>query len=50
MAEEREMKCLRCGHTYRGPYDRDTPIERTCPKCKSNSLRAPKPEKKAKSE
>jgi predicted nucleic acid-binding Zn-ribbon protein len=46
MAEERQMKCLRCGHEYKGPYDKDVPIERTCPNCRSNSVRALKPEKK----
>jgi len=44
--EERDMKCLRCGHTWRGPYwnkEADVPIERHCPKCHSNSVRALKP-------
>jgi predicted Zn-ribbon and HTH transcriptional regulator len=45
MAETRTMKCLRCGHEYPGPYDAKVPIERTCPKCRSNSVRALKPKK-----
>jgi hypothetical protein len=47
--EERTMKCLRCMHEWRGAYwnkDADVPIERHCPKCHSNSVRALKPEKK----
>jgi len=46
MAEERPMKCLRCGYEHVGPYDKNVPIERTCPKCRSNSVRALKPLKK----
>ncbi len=46
MAEERPMICLRCGHEHTGPYDKNDPIERTCPKCRSNSVRALKPPKK----
>ena len=45
MAEIRPMICLRCGHEHEGPYDAKVPIERTCPKCRSNSVRALKPEK-----
>ncbi len=33
-------KCLRCGHSYDDMYDQEQgPIELTCPKCKSNSVR-----------
>jgi hypothetical protein len=46
MPEERTLKCLRCNHEYKGLYDKVTPIERTCPKCRSNSVRALKPQKK----
>ncbi len=47
--EERTMKCLRCGHEYQAPFrnmETNVPIERHCPKCQSNSVRALKPEKK----
>lgn len=41
--EEVDFKCLRCGHTFRGPYDKKNPLERACPKCNSNSVRRMKP-------
>jgi len=47
--EERTMKCLRCSHEYQAPYwnkDANVPVERHCPKCQSNSIRALKSEKK----
>jgi DNA-directed RNA polymerase subunit RPC12/RpoP len=37
MAEITTFKCLRCGHEWEGSYDRDA--ERTCPQCRSNSVR-----------
>lgn len=48
---EREVlfKCLACGHEYPGMYDADNIQERSCPKCRSNSIRRlpkPKPAKK----
>ncbi len=39
MAEIVDFKCLRCGHEFTGPYDKKMPIETTCPKCHSNSVR-----------
>jgi DNA-directed RNA polymerase subunit RPC12/RpoP len=45
MAEEVIFKCLRCGHEYKGMYDKKNPEERACPKCGSNSIR-PLPTKK----
>ncbi len=39
MAEEAKFKCLRCGHEFIVPYDKDKPQERACPNCKSNSVR-----------
>ncbi|MEE9555484.1 MAG: hypothetical protein V3W18_14455 [candidate division Zixibacteria bacterium] len=33
------FKCLSCGHEYEGTYDPDNVAERTCPKCRSNSVR-----------
>ncbi len=38
MAEEIKYKCLRCGNEYTAPYSKE-PKERTCPRCKSNSVR-----------
>lgn len=37
MAEQATFRCLRCGHEWQGVPDADT--ERTCPKCRSNSVR-----------
>lgn len=37
MGEQVTLKCLRCGHEFRGVYDAD--VERMCPKCRSNSVR-----------
>jgi DNA-directed RNA polymerase subunit RPC12/RpoP len=40
MTEQGRFKCLRCGHEYSAPFDPDTePQERSCPKCRSNSVR-----------
>ena len=33
------LKCLSCGHEYEGFYDPDHVTERTCPNCRSNSVR-----------
>ncbi len=33
------FKCLSCGHEYDGTYDPDNLAERSCPKCRSNSVR-----------
>lgn len=40
------FKCLSCGHEYEGVYDPDNVTERTCPKCRSNSVRRLPPVKK----
>jgi DNA-directed RNA polymerase subunit RPC12/RpoP len=46
MAEQADFKCLRCGLEYTGPFDPDTePQERSCPKCRSNSVRRLKDKK-----
>jgi DNA-directed RNA polymerase subunit RPC12/RpoP len=45
-ARETQFKCLNCGHEYKGMYDPDNITERTCPHCRSNSVRR-LPEKKA---
>jgi DNA-directed RNA polymerase subunit RPC12/RpoP len=40
MAEQADFKCLRCGIEFTGPFDPETePQERSCPKCRSNSVR-----------
>ena len=33
------FKCLNCGHEYDGSYDPDNIDERSCPECRSNSVR-----------
>ena len=49
MPQEAEFKCLRCGSVCKLPYSPETePQERSCPKCKSNSMRRIKEEKPAK--
>lgn len=48
-AKETKFKCLNCGHEYTGMYDPDNITERTCPQCRSNSVRSlpgAKPEEK----
>lgn len=37
--EEVDYLCMRCGNEYRGPFDKLVPVERSCPKCNSNSIR-----------
>ena len=37
MAEVVKFRCLRCGNEWEGVYDPEE--ERTCPKCRSNSVR-----------
>jgi DNA-directed RNA polymerase subunit RPC12/RpoP len=32
-----QFQCLRCGHEYTGVFRKDA--ERTCPRCRSNSVR-----------
>ncbi len=40
MAEQEHFKCLRCGHEYALPKPEGAKMEeRTCPKCRSNSVR-----------
>jgi predicted nucleic-acid-binding Zn-ribbon protein len=35
-----KFKCMRCGHEYEEKYDPRAPlVERSCPKCRSNSVR-----------
>jgi predicted nucleic acid-binding Zn-ribbon protein len=39
MEGQSKFKCLRCGHEFYDSYDPKVVVERTCPKCKSNSVR-----------
>jgi predicted nucleic acid-binding Zn-ribbon protein len=39
MTEKKPFECLRCEHRYVADYDRKKVVERTCPKCGSNSVR-----------
>jgi hypothetical protein len=35
-----DWKCMRCGHDYQENYDPKAPlVERSCPSCRSNSVR-----------
>ncbi|MBN1351827.1 hydrogenase expression protein HypA/HybF [candidate division KSB1 bacterium] len=48
MAEEAKFKCLRCGHEYVDSHTPGVVVERSCPKCRSNSVRrikSPSPDK-----
>lgn len=38
-AQEWKFKCLKCGHEYSGIYDSKNVTERSCPQCRSNSVR-----------
>jgi DNA-directed RNA polymerase subunit RPC12/RpoP len=43
---EAKFKCLRCGNEFTEQYDEEQePKERSCPKCKSNSIRREKEKK-----
>jgi hypothetical protein len=39
MASQKEFICLRCDHRFLADYDPKKVVERTCPKCASNSVR-----------
>jgi hypothetical protein len=39
MGSQREFVCLRCDHRHMADYDSKKVVERTCPKCASNSVR-----------
>ena len=45
MAETATFRCLRCEHEYEDKYTPNVVVERSCPKCGSNSVRR-LPEKK----
>ncbi|MFQ5599696.1 MAG: hypothetical protein ACE5G2_03990 [Candidatus Krumholzibacteriia bacterium] len=46
MTEKKMFQCLRCDHRFVAEYDRKQVVERSCPKCGSNSVR-PEPAKPA---
>jgi len=47
MAKEVKLKCLRCGYEYTPPPSENAELEeRTCPRCRSNSVRLIREEKK----
>ena len=39
MAKKRQFECLRCEHRFALQYDPKQVVERSCPKCGSNSVR-----------
>ncbi|MCK4304802.1 MAG: zinc ribbon domain-containing protein [Candidatus Eisenbacteria sp.] len=40
MEIQREFRCMRCGHEFTAVHTKDGElVERTCPKCRSNSIR-----------
>ena len=39
MADNVNYKCLRCGNEFSDEYSPDLIVEKSCPKCKSNSVR-----------
>ncbi len=38
MEKEAKFRCMHCGHEFQAKYDPEHEIERTCPKCSSNSV------------
>ena len=47
MAKLAKLKCLRCGYEYTVPPSESAELEeRTCPRCRSNSVRQIQEEKK----
>ncbi len=39
MAEKKQFYCLRCQHRHMAIHDPKQVVERTCPECRSNSVR-----------
>lgn len=40
MEERCDFRCLRCGHEFNAIHRKDGQlVERTCPQCRSNSIR-----------
>ena len=47
MAKQVKLKCLRCGYEYIPPPSEKPELEeRTCPRCRSNSVRQIQEEKR----
>jgi len=47
MVKQIKLKCLHCGYEYTPPpSEKAEPEERTCPRCRSNSVRQIQEEKK----
>lgn len=42
-AERKKFYCLRCQHRFDADYDAKVTVERSCPKCGSNSVRLETP-------
>jgi predicted Zn-ribbon and HTH transcriptional regulator len=34
-----KFRCMMCGYEYEGPVEKGEDKERSCPKCRSNSIR-----------
>ena len=48
MAKQVKLKCLRCGYEYSAPPSESSELEeRTCPRCRSNSVRLLRDEPKS---
>jgi len=39
MAKVEKFRCMMCGHEYEVKVEEGEDVERTCPKCRSNSIR-----------
>ena len=48
MKQKKTFECLRCGHRYPVDFDPKEVVERSCPKCVSNSVRPASTVKSAK--
>ncbi len=47
MEELATFRCLRCGHEFSAVHSKDGElVERTCPRCRSNSIRPIKGERR----
>ena len=48
MTKQAKLKCLRCGYEYNSPPSGNPELEeRTCPRCRSSSVRLFRDEKKS---
>ena len=48
MAEPQLFKCMMCGHEYEEMVEKGEDKERSCPECRSNSIRLIKKKPQAK--